>query len=62
MGLFRNFKVEDRVNIQFRAEAFNLLNNTNFLGISTNMQGTNFGQATSARDPRSLQLALKLGF
>lgn len=62
VGLFRNFKIEDHVNFQFRAEAFNLLNNTNFVGLSTNVQSTNFGQATSARDPRTLQIALKLGF
>jgi hypothetical protein len=62
LGLFRNFKFGERANFQFRAEAYNLLNNVNWATISTNMQSLTFGQPTSARDPRTLQLALKASF
>jgi len=55
-------------NLQFRAEFFNIWNHTQFIGdtlnggISTNFGASNFGQVTSANDPRIIQLALKLYF
>jgi hypothetical protein len=63
--------------LQFRAEFFNIWNHTQFQGdtqnggISTNAtflkdgsldKSSNFGQVTSAFDPRTIQLALKLFF
>ncbi len=62
LGLFRNFKVDNRVNFQFRAEAYNLLNHVNWSSISTNNTSSNFGQVTATRDPRTMQLALKASF
>lgn len=62
MSMFKNFQVAERVHMQFRAEAFNIWNHTNFDGVNTNMASTNFGKVTSTRDPRIVQLALKLNF
>jgi hypothetical protein len=70
ISFFENFMLNDSRgnNLQFRAEFFNLWNHTQFIGntvqggISTNYGANNFGQVTSANDPRTIQLALKLYF
>jgi hypothetical protein len=61
-SIVKNTRVTERVNAQFRAEFFNLLNRTNF-NLPDNFLGdSTFGQITSAQDPRRLQLALKFLF
>ncbi|HET7184978.1 MAG TPA: TonB-dependent receptor [Terriglobales bacterium] len=62
-NLYKNTKLSERFTLQFRAEAFNVFNHTNFNGFgSTNYTSSSFARVTSARDPRQLQLALKLLF
>jgi len=62
-ALVREFGIRERENLQFRAEAFNVLNNVRFnnpaLTLST---PSTFGNITSAQDPRILQLAMKFNF
>ncbi|MBL8235018.1 MAG: hypothetical protein JNL98_41335 [Bryobacterales bacterium] len=53
---------DQAVQLQFRAEFFNLFNHTQFSGVSAGLGAANFGQVTSARDPRISQLALRLLF
>src|SRR5262245_34914020 len=62
MSFFKNNRITERVNLQFRAEFFNIFNHSNFNGINTAIGSGAFGQVTSARDPRILQFGLKLGF
>ena len=62
LSLFKNTKINERFSTQFRAEAFNVFNHTNFNGVTTTFSSSRFGRVTSARDPRILQLALKLYF
>jgi Carboxypeptidase regulatory-like domain len=70
ISLFKNFvfNQERGTNLQFRAEFFNIWNHPQWIGdtlnggISTNLGASNFGQATSAYDPREIQLALKFTF
>lgn len=75
-SLVRSFNFTERFKLEARAEAFNVINYTNFIaaatgtgipgistsGISLSRSSANFGQITSAGDPRILQLALKLTF
>lgn len=48
--------------LQFRVETYNLWNHTQFNGYSTTFGAGNFGQATSARLPRQIQMGLKFSF
>jgi hypothetical protein len=63
ISLFKNTKLSESTKLQFRAEGFNIFNHTNFDGIRTSFTTVSlFGRVTSTRDPRILQLALKLYF
>jgi hypothetical protein len=68
VALLKNFAFTERFRMEFRAEAFNLWNHTQFEGnantggISTSFAASDFGQVKNAYDGRQLQLALKLIF
>ena len=61
-SLFKNFKLGEHLNAQLRGEAFDILNHTNFAGISTNSSSSAFGRVTTVRDPRQIQVGMKLEF
>ena len=68
MSFFKNTRIAEGVNLQFRAEVFNTLNHTNFKLPSSGTGGNGgnqvnssiFGAAFGAFAPRQIQLALKL--
>ena len=63
MALAKNTRVGDRVNIQLRAEAFDVFNHPNFSGVDSNINdGTSFGTVNSDHEPRILQLGGKVTF
>jgi hypothetical protein len=66
ISLAKSFPIWESMRIEFRAEAFNVLNRVRFGTGSTTLQDQNFGHLTSAGDllnsPRSMQMALKLYF
>jgi hypothetical protein len=62
MALYKDFNVGERAKFQFRSEFFNIFNHTNFANVSTSFGSGNFGEVTSARDPRILELALRFQF
>ncbi len=62
MSVFKNFTLHEGVSLQLRSEFFNVFNHAQFDGVSLNMESGSFGAATSARDPRIIQLGLKLVF
>lgn len=61
-SLFKNFALKERTSLQFRAEAFNLLNHPNLGPPANTVTSPTFGRITTALDPRILQLALKFIF
>jgi hypothetical protein len=62
IGLARDLKINEGVKFQFRGEVFNIFNHTNPLAVNTTRTSALFGQVTSTRDPRLIQLGLKLYF
>ena len=67
----KHFPIRERFNLEFRADFFNIFNHTNFLLANSGPQNSNnstilgapqFGFLTAARDPRLVQLSLKLTF
>ena len=63
MGLFKRFRFSDAMNLQFRAEFFNLFNTVNFNNPNTTVNtAATFGRITGAQDPRIMQFGLKFLF
>jgi hypothetical protein len=59
----KNFPFFEDVNLQFRADMFNLFNHTNYSNPDNGVQAGQFGQFLSAAGPgREVQFALKLLF
>jgi len=61
-SLFKNLRFGENVNLQIRAEAFNVFNTTNFRTISSTITLATYGQVTAVRDPRTIQFGAKLSF
>jgi hypothetical protein len=62
VSFFKTYSIRESLHLQMRAETFNFVNHTNFQGVSTALGATNYGQVTSAREPRRIQVAAKLIF
>ena len=63
LSLFKNFKPVERINLQFRAEAYNSTNSNTFGGPGTTVNNlSTFGIVTSKSGNRTMQLGLKLIF
>ena len=61
VGLGKSFALTERFRLDFRAEAFNLLNRTVFSNPNTNLNSSAFGIVSGqSNSPRDMQLALKL--
>jgi hypothetical protein len=58
----RTFKFGEAKSIEFRSEFFNAFNHAQFFNPDHFGFDANFGQITQARDPRIIQLALKIYF
>ncbi len=74
MSMFKNTNINERVRAQIRFEFFNVFNHTQWASVNTGVSGANpgdpvtqatrgtSGQISNWRDPRTLQMSLKLYF
>ena len=62
LSLSRTFQVREAQKVEFRAEAFNVLNNFIMMNPTFDFNSNLFGKVTAARDPRIMQFALKYLF
>jgi hypothetical protein len=63
LSLFKNLKFSERFGGQFRLETFNLFNHTNpICCASFTTSNANYHKIRSTRDPRILQLGMKVNF
>jgi len=74
ISLFKNTRITERVNAQLRIETFNTFNHTQWGAVNTAINAPNpgqplteatrgsAGQVTDTRDPRTIQLGIKLLF
>jgi TonB dependent receptor len=63
LGIHKKIPVQESKMLEFRTEFFNVFNHTQFFNPNGNITaGAGFGQLQRARDPRLMQLALRLIF
>jgi hypothetical protein len=63
LGAHRVFAVREGMKLEFRTEIFNVFNHTQFFNPDGNItDGASFGKVSRARDPRLIQLAMRLTF
>ena len=59
---FKDIRVTESKEFQFRAEFFNILNHTNFRLPDSDISSPTFNHILAAQSPRLIQLALKFNF
>jgi len=62
LGVFKNFRITEKQQLQFRCELFNAFNWVNLQSVESRLSKPTFGQVTTAGDPRIVQFGLKYAF
>jgi hypothetical protein len=62
MGIFKHFTIKEQTAFEFRAEAFNIFNHTQWAGYPASFGGSDLFQVNSSHLARVLQLSLKFLF
>jgi hypothetical protein len=62
VAAIKNFRIHESKTLQFRAEFFNVFNQTNYRLPNNDINSRNFGKIQGVLDPRLIQLALKFLF
>jgi hypothetical protein len=61
-SLSKQFPIWERLKLRLGGEFFNVLNHTNFSGVTATFGSGTYGRVTSARDPRKVQLNARFEF
>ncbi len=61
-ALQKNIPIHELISAEFRAEMFNVPNHLSFFGIANTYGSSNFGQVTTATDPRTMEFVLRINF
>jgi hypothetical protein len=62
-SILKTTKIKEQINVQFRAEVFNVFNRVQFAPPDTSVGGSNYGKVSNiANQPRLIQLSLRLNF
>jgi hypothetical protein len=62
LSIFKRFQLRESVDLEFRAESFNLPNHPSFTTVGTVVGTSTFGAVTATGNPRIDQFALKFHF
>ncbi|MCL5744359.1 MAG: hypothetical protein M1541_10600 [Acidobacteria bacterium] len=62
VALFKSFRLQERQQLQFRAEFFNWLNHPNWNAANTNPRAATFGKVSGKSGARNVQLSLRYSF
>jgi len=62
VNFYKDTRITERVNFQFRFEVFNLFNRANYANVDTNFPDGSFGAARASHEPRFWQLGGKISF
>ena len=62
LALAKTFTIRERLHLEFRCDAFNVFNHTQFVNPDLGINSATFGQISDTYDPRIVQLALHLRF
>jgi hypothetical protein len=65
MAILKNLRLTESKSLQFRLEAFNVFNHSQFFGpqsVDGNISSATFGQVVSAAPPRLVQVGAKFIF
>jgi hypothetical protein len=62
LSITKNVRLNGKLRVQLRGEAFNVFNQKNYRTIATNITATNFGAVTDIEPQRIIQLGAKFIF
>src|SRR4051812_7293185 len=62
VNFYKDTRITERVNFQFRFEFFNLFNRANYANVNVNFPDGAFGAATASHEPRFWQLGGRISF
>jgi len=62
IATMKNVNLGEHLRFQLRGEYFNAFNHTNFNNVDFSLEDKNFGQVTTAHEPRIIQIGAKLYF
>ncbi len=62
LAFAKSMPLTEKLRLELRADAFNLLNSAEFSNPDTNISSPTFGQILNTADPRIIQLSMRLSF